>query len=210
MGSLKASFEYAEGFVPEDGPLQAARQRATELGVSPIGPGGGNALRLLATLVGAKAVIEVGTGTGVSGTWLLRGMQPDGMLTTIDVEPEHQRMAKKTFEEAGYGMGRVRLISGAALEVMPRFNESAYDLLFVDGDKSDYPRCFEEGLRLLRPGGVLAFDNALWHDQVADANAVDPDTEAIREVCRLVKGTESVVPALLPVGDGLLIGVKTA
>ncbi len=208
MGSLKASIEYAEGYVPEDAPLLAARQRAAEMGVSAIGPGGGAALRLLARTIDAKSVIEVGTGTGVSGTWLLRGMRPDGVLTSIDVENEHQRLARKTFEEAGFGSGRVRLICGAALEVMPRFNENAYDLLFVDGEKTDYPRCFEEGVRLLRAGGIIAFDNALWHDQTADNNIYDAQTEAIREVSRMLAAAEGLTPALLPVGDGLLVGVK--
>src|SRR5215204_2483935 len=112
-----ASRQYAESYLAEDGPLQAARTRGTELGCVPIGPGGGAALRFLAATLDAKSVVEIGTGAGVSGLWLLRGMRPTGVLTTVDKDPEHQRAARQTFAEAGVPSSRVRLITGAALEV---------------------------------------------------------------------------------------------
>lgn len=208
MGNARASWEYAERWVAEDDVLRNARKRADEVGCVPIGPGGGAALRLLATVVSAKTVMEIGTGTGVSGTWLLRGMRPDGVLTTIDVEPEHQRLARLTFAEAGYEGPRVRLICGAALEVLPRFTEGAYDLLFIDALKSEYPEYLVEGLRLLRPGGVVAVDNALWHDKVADPDVDDADTTAVRSLLETVAQDDELVSALLPVGDGLLAAVR--
>jgi len=106
MGSLEASWEYAERFVPEDPVLITARRRADEVGCTPVGPGAGAALRLIASLVGAKSVIELGTGTGVSGVWLLRGMRADGVLTSVDSEAEHQRLARTTFDEAGFAEER--------------------------------------------------------------------------------------------------------
>ena len=109
-----ASWSYAEGFVPEDEVLAAARARAEEVGVVPIGPGGGAALRFLASVLDARAVVEIGTGTGVSGLWLLRGMRSDGVLTTVDIEAEHQRLARQSFAEAGIPSQRARTISGAA------------------------------------------------------------------------------------------------
>ncbi|HVE99461.1 MAG TPA: O-methyltransferase [Mycobacteriales bacterium] len=210
MTSHRGTREYAERFVEEDAPLQAARQRAAEVGCSPIGSGGGAALRLIAAAVQAKNVVELGTGTGVSGLWLLRGMQPDGVLTSVDTEPEHQRLARLTFEEAGFASTRFRLIAGRALEVLPRLTDSAYDVVFVDAVKSEYPEYLEAGLRLLRPGGIIAFDNALWHDRVADPAVGDAETESVRSLGRLVLERGDVVPALLPVGDGLLVAVKTA
>ena len=209
MGSLRTSWEYAEHWVAEDEPLVAARARAEEVGAVPIGPGGGAALRLLAAAVGARSVIEVGTGTGVSGTWLLRGMRPDGVLTSIDVEPEHQRLARLTYAEAGFPASRVRLICGPALEVLPRFTEGAYDLLFIDALKAEYPEYLVEGLRLLRPGGLVAVDNALWHDKVADPEEDDPDTQAVRSLLETVAVDTGLVSALLPVSDGLLVAVRT-
>nr|WP_243842928.1 MULTISPECIES: O-methyltransferase [unclassified Mumia] len=204
------SWLYAEEFVIEDEHLLNARARADEVGVAPIGPGGGAALRLLASVSGAGAVVEVGTGTGVSGLWLLRGMRPDGVLTSVDREAEHQRLARATLTEAGIAPNRFRLISGSALDVLPRLADGGYDLVFVDADKRDYPLFVEEAVRLLRPGGVLAFDNALWHDRVADPARRDEDTVAIRELGKALLDDERFLPALLPVGDGLLVAQRRA
>jgi predicted O-methyltransferase YrrM len=209
MGSLDSSWNYAERFVEEDAPLLAGRQRAAEVGCTPIGSGGGAALRVIATMLRAKHVVEIGTGTGVSGVWLLRGMTPDGVLTSIDVESEHQRLARQTLDEAGFSGPRVRLINGAALEVLPRLTSEAYDLVFVDALKREYLDYLTEALRLLRSGGALCFDNALWHDRVADPHARDDDTLTLRRVGAALLESPGVVPALLPVGDGMLVGVKT-
>ena len=203
-----ASWTHAEEYVAEDEILANARARAEEVGVVPIGPGAGAALRFLASVLEARAVVEIGTGTGVSGLWMLRGMRPDGVLTSVDTEAEHQRLAKETFTEAGIPSQRARLIPGAGLEVLPRLTDGHYDLVFADGDKQEYPEYLGEALRLLRPGGVVAFDNALWHDRVADPAQRDPDTIAIRELGRVIRDDDALVPVLLPVGDGLLLAKK--
>ncbi|MGH3386167.1 MAG: O-methyltransferase [Nocardioidaceae bacterium] len=192
----------------EDDVLAAARSRATEVGVVPVGSGAGAALRFVASVLEARAVVEVGTGTGVSGLWLLRGMRSDGVLTSVDFEAEHQRLAKESFTEAGITPQRVRLIAGSALDVLPRLTDGHYDLVFCDGDKQEYGQYLDEALRLLRPGGVVAFDNALWHDRVADPAQRDGDTVAIREVGKRVAEDETLLPVLLPVGDGLLLAQK--
>ncbi len=178
------------------------------MGVAPIGTGGGAALRFLAALIEARAVVEIGTGTGVSGVWMLRGMRPDGVLTTVDTEAEHQRLAKEAFREAGIPSQRVRLIPGAALDVLPRLTDGHYDMVFADGDKREYAAYLDEALRLLKPGGIVAFDNALWHDRVADPAQRDDETVAIRELGRAVAEHDSLLPVLLPVGDGLLVAKK--
>lgn len=202
------SWTYAEEYVAEDEVLAAARSRAEEVGVAAIGSGGGAALRLLAAVIDARAVVEIGTGTGVSGLWLLRGMRPDGVLTTVDIEAEHQRLARETFKEGGVPPQRVRTIAGAALDVLPRLTDGHYDLVFADGDNREYGAYLAEALRLLRPGGVLAFDNALWHDRVADPAQRDEQTVAVRDLVTQVAETDGLVPALLPVGDGLLVAKK--
>ena len=188
--------------------LAAARARADEVGVTPIAPGGGATLRFLAATLDARAVVEIGTGTGVSGIWMLRGMRADGVLTTVDIEAEHQRLARESYTEAGFAHQRIRTIHGAALEVLPRLTDGHYDLIFCDGDKREYAAYLREALRLLRPGGIVAFDNALWHDRVADPSRRDEETVSIREVGRAVLDHEGLVPLLLPVGDGLLIAKK--
>jgi len=202
------SWSYSEAFVAEDDVLARARERAGEVGVVAISPGGGAALRFLASVLDARAVAEIGTGTGVSGLWLLRGMRSDGVLTTVDIETEHQRLARETFNDAGIPTQRARTIAGAALDVLPRLTDGHYDIVFVDGDKAEYSACLREAVRLLRPGGVVAFDNALWHDRVADPAVRDRDTMAIREVIREVGDDDGLVPVLLPVGDGLLLAKK--
>lgn len=202
------SWTFADTYVDEDDVLAAARARAEEVGVVPIGAGTGATLRLLASVLEARAIVEIGTGTGVSGVWLLRGMRPDGVLTTVDVEAEHQRLARESFKEAGIAPQRVRTIAGSALDVLPRLTDGHYDVVFADGDKREYGAYLAEALRLLRPGGVVAFDNALWHDRVADPAQRDEETVAIRDLVQQVAATEGLVPALLPVGDGLLVAKK--
>jgi len=200
-----------EGYLSEDEPLLLARRSAAEVGgASPIGPAGGAALRFIAAALAAKTVVEIGTGCGTSGIWLLRGMRKDGVLTSVDVDPEHQRLARKAYTEAGFAANRYRLIGGKATEVLPRLTDGAYDLVFCDADKHEYPSYLSAALRLLRVGGAVAFDNALWGGRVAIPSITDPETSAIREVCDLVRNDERLVPLLMPVGDGLLAAVKIA
>jgi predicted O-methyltransferase YrrM len=194
--------------VPEDETLLRARDRAGELGCAAVQPGTGAALRVLAAAAQARAVVEVGTGAGVSSLCLLRGMPADGVLTTIDVEVEHQRAAKQAYAEEGVRPARTRTIAGRALDVLPRLTDGAYDLVFVDADIESYPAYVEQAVRLLRPGGVLAMDGALWHDRVPDPARRDEATTIVRETGRLVRDDERLHPALLPVGDGLLVAVR--
>ena len=199
------SWTFAENYVAEDPVLASARERADQVGVTPISSGGGAALSFLASVLDARAVVEIGTGTGVSGVWLLRGMRADGILTTVDLEAEHQRLAREAFTEAGIAAQRVRTIPGAALDVLPRLTDAHYDIVFADGDPTEYAAYLTEALRLLRPGGVVAFDHALWHDQVADPARRDEETVAVRDLTRAISDHDALVPLLLPVGDGLLL-----
>lgn len=202
------SVAYAESFLAEDEVIGSARDRGRELGCVPIGPAGGATLRVLAAATGARAVVEVGTGAGVSGLYLLGGMAADGVLTTVDIEGEHQRAARQAYTEAGIAPGRYRLINGSAAEVLPRLRDAAYDVVFVDADKSAYRVYYEQAVRLLRPGGLLAFDNALWHDRVADPAQRDAETVTVRELNKAVREDSRLMVALLPVGDGLLVAAK--
>ncbi len=202
------SHAYAEQFVPEDESFEAARRTGTELGAVPIGTGGGAALRLLAAASGARHVVEVGTGAGTSGLWLLAGMPADGVLTTIEIEPEHALRAKRSFAAAGIAPQRTRVITGRAVDVLPRMNDSSYDLVHVDADKEGYPQYVEHAIRLLRPGGVLAMDNMLWHDKVADPAARDATTVLLRDLGKQLRDDERLVMSLLPVGDGMIAAVK--
>jgi predicted O-methyltransferase YrrM len=195
---------YAAGWLPEDAPVLAARERGRELGLPEVDPLVGSTLRFLATLVDAKSVAEIGTGAGVSGLWLLRGMRPDGVLTSVDVEAEHQRLARESFTEAGVPASRARLITGNALDVLPRLADGGYDLVFCHTRPSDYPSFLAEAIRLLRSGGLVVFASVLFGGKVADSALRDADTVAMREFLTSVRTDERLVPLLLPVGDGLL------
>jgi predicted O-methyltransferase YrrM len=205
---LEATLAYAEEFHTEDEVLQAARQHGVQVGARPILPGGGAALCFLATAINARAVVEIGTGCGVSGLWLLRGMRQDGTLTSVDVEPEHQRLARQSFAQAGFAGGRIRLITGRALDVLPRLSDGGYDLVFCDGAMQEYADYLAESVRLLRVGGIVVFDNALWHNRVADPAQRDPDTVAVRELGKLFRSDERLRPLMIPLGDGILAAIK--
>ncbi|HEV7963056.1 MAG TPA: O-methyltransferase [Actinoplanes sp.] len=202
------SLVFAEAYAAEDVVLQTARNLARELGLTPVTPGAGSMLRLLAAAGSAKAVVEIGTGTGVSGVWLLRGMRVDGVLTTIDVENEHQRIARRIFLEAGFAASRTRIITGRALDVLPRLADGVYDLIFVDADAAEFGACAEAALRLLRPGGALIVNGALAGGRISDPTARDVDTLTIRETVKAVRESDDWIPAVIPTGAGLLAAVK--
>lgn len=200
-----------EEFAGEDEPLLTARANAQSFGGAvPVAAVTGAMLRFLASAIGARAVVEIGTGFGTSGVWLLRGMRPGSVLTSVDTEPDHHRLAREVFAAAGFQASRYRLITGRALEVLPRLADSAYDLVFCDADKREYPEYLTAALRLLRPGGIVAFDNALWADESANVAHADPDSTAVTELRDLVVADDQLVPLLLPIGGGLLAAVKRA
>ena len=203
-----ASWAYAEEFAAESEVIETARRRGEELGCMPVGVGVGAALRMVAAAVGARAVVEIGTGAGVSGLWLLAGMPADGILTTIDIEAEHQRAAREAYAAAGVAHQRTRVITGRALEVLGRMTDGAYDLALVDGDKAEYPGYVEQATRLLRRGGVMVIDNMLWRDLVADPAARDETTRTLRDLGKALRDDAAFHSSLLPVGDGLLVAVK--
>ncbi|GAB3126076.1 O-methyltransferase [Streptomyces calidiresistens] len=174
----------------------------------PVSPGCGDALRLLAAATNAKAVVEIGTGTGVSGLYLLQGMRPDGVLTTIDTETDRQQAARQAFRAAGFAANRARLIPGPALEVLPRLADGGYDMMFCDGDRRDYPECLEEALRLLRPGGLVCFSGVFAEGRTMATAAPPASVLRLRELLRAIRENRELIPALLPVGDGLLCAAR--
>lgn len=207
-GAHAASWAYAEAFVPESDHASLARRAGRELGVESASPGVAGVLTFLARAVNARNVVEIGTGAGVSGLALLAGMQPDGVLTSIDLENEHQVAARQVFGNAGVAPRRARLIAGAALNVLPKLSDGAYDLVYVDGDPLEYVEYVAQALRLLRHGGVLVLHHALWRGLVADERNDDDETLIIREALDAVAGIDEFTRILLPVGDGLLAAVK--
>ena len=206
-GGAAALADWITGFQPEDAPLQAARQRAAEVGVGDVDAPAGAVLRLLAASSRARHIVELGTGAGVSTLWLLRGMRSDGVLTSVDAEGEHQRLAKASLQEAAVPSGRARLIAGRALDVLPRLSDAAYDLVFCDANRSENLDYLEASVRLLRPGGTVVFAGALAGGKVAESSARDADVLALRELAQVVRDDARFLPSFVPVGQGLLAAV---
>lgn len=199
------TWDYVDGWAEESETIREAREKGDELGCPGISRPGASLLRLLAATVNAQTVVEIGTGAGVSGAALLAGMAPTGVLTSIDVEAEHQRAARETFTALGFDHTRARLIAGRALDVLPRLSDASYDLVLVDGDKTEYPAILPQAKRLLRVGGLVVFDNMLWSGRVADPAERDAETMALRDTAAAVRMDDDWMPVLLAVGDGLLV-----
>ena len=198
-----AVIEYDEAeYAVEDEPLLTARANAEELGgTEPVAPATGAALRFFATAIAARSVVEIGTGCGSSGIWLLRGMRSGGVLTSVDTEPEYHRLARKAFAQAGFATNQARLILGRALDVLPRLSDGAYDLVFCDADQASYPEYLIASLRLLRAGGIVVFNDTL-------SPGPGPAEDGIRELAGIIRIDERLVPLLLPIAGGLLAAIK--
>lgn len=191
---------------PEDEPLRAARARSEEADIPAVDPDTGALLRFFARVTNARHVVEVGTGGGYSGLWLLGGMAERGQLTTIELDPANQALGQQAFAEAGLS-GRVRSMLGPALTVLPKLADGNYDLVFLDAVKNEYVDYLEHAKRLLRPGGLLVADNALWGGRVVNPEVIDIDTDGLRAFNDAVRDDPQFHSILLPWGDGVLAAV---
>lgn len=203
MAEQASNWKYADDIVSESAAVQSARAQSLELGIEAISPGTGAQAALIVAASGARNIMEIGTGAGVSGLCLLEG-NGRSVLTTIDSEPEHLGHARQAFAEAGVQSNRIRLITGRARDVLPRMNEDSYDLVLVDADPAEVIENVEHGLRLARAGGTVLVPNALQHGRVADPARRDDVTSAFRSLIEEIAASGAVVSALSPVGDGLL------
>jgi len=203
-----ANWVFAEDFVPESGALVSARARARDLGCPAPEPGAAALIRVFAAATKAASAVEIGTSAGVGVLNLLAAMPPGAIVTSIDVEAEHQIAAREALSEAGVPLSQVRLINSRPAEVLPRLADQAYDLVLLSGSKRDYLDRLPDAVRLLRPGGVLLVDGALAGGRVPDPARRDPVTTAVRQLVREVRQAEDLTVALTSAGDGLLVAIK--
>ena len=161
-------------------------------------------------MLDARAVVEVGTGAGVTGLALFQGMNEKGVLTSIDPEVGWQLTAKQAFQANRIPSQRFRLIAGRPLEVLNNLRDGAYDIVLVNTDKLEYVEHVAQAERLLRPGGVLLLNDALWRNLVADAEDESDESVIIREALESINESEVFTSCLLPIGDGLLAAVKSS
>ncbi len=207
MLEIATDWAFADAFVPEDEALAEAREAAHQFGIELVSPAVGAAIALAAASGPAATIIEIGTGTGVSGLWLLRGA-PEAILTTIDEDLDLHQVARSIFQRAGIAPRRTRLITGEASEVLPRMNEDAYDVVLVDAGWEALAQHLEIALRLARPGGSVLVPRVLQHGRVADPAQRDAATVAYRTLLRSVREREDLLSGLSIVGDGLLHVVR--
>jgi predicted O-methyltransferase YrrM len=209
VSDKKLSWKFAEEFVVERDDIAQARQHSLELGVEAVTPSVGAQLAVIAAASAAQNIIEIGTGLGVSGLWLMSGA-PDATLTTIDSELDYQQRARRAFLDAGIPANRARLIGGKARDVLPRMNEASYDVAFIDADPISVVEYVEHGLRLVRRGGTVLVAHALWRGRVADPAQRDDTVANFRLLLTEIAASDAVISALSPVGDGLLQLTKIA
>ncbi|WCD92585.1 O-methyltransferase [Microbacterium sp. nov. GSS16] len=203
MSEHDANARFARETIVEPAAIARARAHALELGAAPISAAVGAQCAVLAAASAARSVLEIGTGAGVSGLWLLRGA-PQAVLTTIDNEREHLAAARQAFADARVPAARGRFITGRASDVLPRMNEGAYDIVFIDADPENVIEYVEHGLRLVRTGGLVLVPRVLQGGRVADPVQRDAVTSAYRSLVQETQESQAVLAALSTVGEGLL------
>lgn len=197
-----------ELFAAEDPILAKIRARHAAEGLPEINvsPEEGKLLHLLLLTIQAKRVLEIGALGGYSGVWLARALPAGGELTTIEKDPKHARVAREAFDMARLH-GRVRLLEGAALDVLPTLHPG-FDAVFIDADKEPLPQYFEWGMKLLRRGGLLLCDNAFFHGAAVNPSDTSGNALGVRKFNELAARDRRLVATIIPVRDGLLVGVK--
>jgi predicted O-methyltransferase YrrM len=207
VAGRELDWKYTEAFITERDDIAILRENSAELGIDAVSAATGAQLALVAAAASPESIVEIGTGLGVSGLWLMSGA-PEASFTSIDSEADYQQVAKAALIEAGIAPNRVRLITGAASQVLPRMNDASYDLVFVDADPESVIEYVEHGIRLARTGGVILVAHALWRGKVADPAQRDEPVGAFRSLLGMLSESSAVTAALSPVGDGLLQLVK--
>ena len=201
--------EYIAGlFAREDELLASLREEADRTGLPPISISSdeGRLLQVLLSSIQARTVLEVGTLGGYSAIWMARVLPPDGHLVSIEIEPAHAKFAERYIGRAGLS-DRVEIRVGRALDVLPSLDGEKFDAIFIDADKEPLVTYFEWGLRLVRPGGLIIADNALWGGRVYDDSVDDEKTRAVREFNRRMAADPRVLGIIVPTHDGVAVGV---
>lgn len=176
-----------------------------------IPPEQGQLFQILIRMTGARRVIEIGVFTGYSSLAMALALPPDGRIVACDISDEYTRIARRYWTEAGVG-GKIDLriapAKGTLDSLIAAGEGSSFDFAFIDADKTGYAGYYEQCLKLVRSGGVVALDNMLSRGRVLDEHAADSDVEALRKMNEFIHTDERVDAILLPLGDGLTLAVK--
>jgi predicted O-methyltransferase YrrM len=173
-----------------------------------IAPEEGSFLAMLVELTGARRYLEIGTFTGYSSTVVALALPQDGHVVCCDVSQDWTSMARRYWEEAGVA-AKVDLRVAPAAETLEQLladgEGDTYDLAFIDADKAGYDTYYEFLLRLVRPGGLIVFDNTLWSGKVIDPDVTDADTLALKALNDKLASDERISVCLLPIADGVTL-----
>ena len=201
--------QYLDSFVPpRPAELQVMEADARKTGFPILGAASGQLCYLVARLIRAQRVFEMGSGYGYSTAWFAKAVHENGGGTVYHVvwDKELSRKAKKHLSALGYE-GIVQYRVGEAVQAL-RETDGPFDLIFNDIDKHAYPDSLPVIAEKLRPGGVLIVDNLLWHGEVFDAHNHTPDTEGVREFTRLITTNPGWISSIVPIRDGVLVAYK--
>ena len=195
-------------FSAEDELLASLREEADRTGLPPIAISAdeGRLLQVLLTSIGARRVLEVGTLGGYSAICMARALPNNGKLLSIEIEPKHAEFACKYIERAGLS-DRIDVQVGRALEVLPSLDGQRFDAMFLDADKEPLPTYFDWALRLVRPGGLIIGDNALWGGRVYETSENDAKTRGVREFNRRMATDPRVLGIIVPTHDGVAVAI---
>lgn len=204
-----AHFRYlAEHTTPEDAFLRDLKAAAVKAGIPSISIGSAQAafMQILLRIARAKHVVEVGTLAGYSAIAMARALPPDGRVLTIEIDPEHAAFAKKWIAKSDVAR-KIAVHLGAGKDVLRTIPDRSADACFLDADKGSYRAYLDECMRILRPNGLVMADNAFAFGQLLDKHPTDSEVPAVRafnDHVPTVRGLQSVI---VPLGDGLWVGV---
>ncbi|MBE9077820.1 class I SAM-dependent methyltransferase [Romeria aff. gracilis LEGE 07310] len=215
QGLDEALYQYLLSTTLRETPLLAELRQETAnhpRSMMQIAPEQGQFMALLMELIGAQRTLEVGVFTGYSALVVAQALPPQGKVVACDVSEKYTAIAQRYWQRAGVA-DKIDLRIGNAVETLDKLIQSGqqdFDFAFIDADKSSYDRYYEQALQLVRPGGLIAIDNALWYGRVADPTVQDNRTQQIRALNIKVTEDNRVSTSLVPIGDGLLLARKRA
>jgi predicted O-methyltransferase YrrM len=175
---------FSESLLPNDAALEHALEAAAAAGLPAIAvsPNQGKLLQILAQIIGARLILEIGTLGGYSTIWLARGLSPGGRLITLEIDQQHADVARSNISRAGF-QDVVEILVGNALDTLPRLaaeRRGPFDFIFIDADKQNIPAYFEWALKLSRRGTVIVVDNVVRDGAVADPESTDASVKGVR------------------------------
>lgn len=193
----------------DDDFLVQLKHAAHEAGIPAIqvSPEQASLMAILLRLVGAREVVEVGTLAGYSAIAMARALPREGRVRTIELSERHADFAEQWIARSDVA-GRVEVHRGRGVDVLPHFADGSADAAFLDADKASYPAYLEESLRIVRPGGLVMVDNAFAFGQLLDEHPTDRDVAAVRAFNDHVPTVEGLDAVIVPIGDGLWVGVR--